>query len=380
MVWCKLITNNGKQIIAKYLLGQAPAFATHIAGGCGPKALAPDESIEISPDKKSLDFEVFRVPISSRGFIKEDGQEKIVFKAEMPTDQRFQITEVGLFPALSNSIAGRYDSKLLLTFGSAEPWSYVFEGSASAVPLPPEEGLDEDNENSDISITKPITFINSDSTIFNSNTRKNRQEPPRFLNRALMVQGNSASIDASFNIVGEGYSLENSNIFFDLSQNLPTDEIKLAFSVISKTATTNTNPDVVRILIEFVNNIQNFNLAAPKAFLRIDATSEDLTFDEKINRYVLSTRKISQFVKDTNFSFANINLVKIYTCVVVDGEPSPNFYVVYDGMRIDNISSLNPLYSMIGYTNIKTSNGYPILKAESTNNYIEYRFGIGVGD
>ena len=375
-----MITNDGKQIIAKYLLGQAPAFATHIAAGCGSKALAPGETIEISENKRSLDFEVFRVPISSRGFVKEDNEEKIVFKAEMPTDQRFQITEVGIFPAQSNAVAGRYDSKLLLTFGSAEPWSYVFEGSASAVPLPPEEGLDEGSENSDISITRPVTFINSDSTIFNNSLRKERQEPPRFLNRALMVQGNSASIDASFNVIGEGYSLENSNIFFDLGQNLPNDEIKLTFSVVSKTATTNTNPNVVRILIEFVNNIQNSNLAAPKAFLRIDATSEDLTFDSKVNRYVLATRKISQFVKDTNFSFANINLVKIYTCVVVNGEPSPNFYVIYDGMRIDNISSLNPLYSMVGYTAVQTSNGYPILKAESTSNYIEYRLGIGVGD
>jgi hypothetical protein len=375
-----LITNDGKQIIAKYLLGQAPAFATHIAAGCGSKALAPGETIEISENKKSLDFEVFRVPISSRGFVKEDNEEKIVFKAEMPTDQRFQITEVGIFPAQSNAVAGRYDSKLLLTFGSAEPWSYVFEGSASAVPLPPEEGLDEGSENSDISITRPVTFINSDSTIFNNSLRKERQEPPRFLNRALMVQGNSASIDASFNVIGEGYSLENSNIFFDLGQNLPNDEIKLTFSVVSKTATTNTNPNVVRILIEFVNNIQNSNLAAPKAFLRIDATSEDLTFDSKVNRYVLATRKISQFVKDTNFSFANINLVKIYTCVVVNGEPSPNFYVIYDGMKIDNISSLNPLYSMVGYTAVQTSNGYPILKPESTSNYIEYRLGIGVGD
>jgi len=32
-----MITNTGKTIIGKYLLGQAPAFASYIAVGCGPK-------------------------------------------------------------------------------------------------------------------------------------------------------------------------------------------------------------------------------------------------------------------------------------------------------------------------------------------------------
>jgi hypothetical protein len=33
---------------------------------------------------------------------------------------------------------------------------------------------------------------------------------------------------------------------------------------------------------------------------------------------------------------------------------------------------------MIGYNVITTQNGLPILKSENTNNYVEYRFGIGV--
>lgn len=375
-----MITNDGKQIIAKFLLGQAPAFATHIAAGCGAKAMLPGQSFEIDENKKSLDFEAFRIPISSRGFINEDNQEKIVFKAEMPTDQRFLISEVALFPAQSNLIAGKSDSKLLLTFSSTEPWSYVYEGGASAVPLPPEGGLDQDNNSANISIDGPITFINSDSTVFNNSSRIDRQESPRFLNRALMVQGNSASIDASFNIVGDEYHIENPNVLFDFSQNLPTDQLKLAFSVVSKTATTNQNPDVVRILVEFINNVQDVNFVAPKGFLRIDVTAAGLTFDEEVNRYVLLTKNLSQVIKDTNFSFSNINLIKIYTCVIVSGQPSPNFYVVYDGMRLDNVSTPNPLYSMVGYTQVTTPDGYPILKAESTNNYIEYRFGIGIGE
>lgn len=373
-----MITNNGKEIIAKYLLGQAPAFATHIAAGIGVNALSPSGSASYDPTQKALAFEAFRVPISSKGFVKESGVEKVVFKAEMPTDQRFQITEVGIFPAQSNSIAGKYDSKLLITFSPAESWSYVHNGAASAVPLPPALGLDQNNSSSDIDITDKITFINSDSTIFNNNNRKNRNEPPRFLNKALMVVGDSSDLDASFVVSGSPYYLENSNISFDLSQNLPTDEIKLALSVISKTATTDSNPDVVRVLIEFINNVTSLGTSSPKAYLRMDLTDEDMTEGDDSIRYAVISRTLSQFIKDSDFSFANVNLIKIYVSALVSGTPSSNFYVVLDGMRIDNISTLNPLYSLIGYTVIETPDGLPVLKAENTNNYIEYRFGIGV--
>ena len=32
-----MITNTGKEIIAKYLMGTAPAYASYIAVGCGTK-------------------------------------------------------------------------------------------------------------------------------------------------------------------------------------------------------------------------------------------------------------------------------------------------------------------------------------------------------
>ena len=68
----------------------------------------------------------------------------------------------------------------------------------------------------------------------------------------------------------------------------------------------------------------------------------------------------------------------MYTSVLVGGVPTDNYLVVYDGLRIDNVSTLNPLYALVGYDVIKTDDAQPILKEENTNNYIEYRFGIGV--
>jgi hypothetical protein len=66
-----MITNIGKTIIAKYLLGQAPAYASYIAVGCGATPLASGDTIGDYSTKTNLDFEMFRVPISSRGFINE---------------------------------------------------------------------------------------------------------------------------------------------------------------------------------------------------------------------------------------------------------------------------------------------------------------------
>ncbi len=53
-----MITNDGKQIVAKFMLGQAPTFASYIAAGCGPEPLITGESASVSLTKKSLDFEV----------------------------------------------------------------------------------------------------------------------------------------------------------------------------------------------------------------------------------------------------------------------------------------------------------------------------------
>ena len=83
-----MITNKGRQIVAKYVLGQAPSFASYIAAGCGPRPLLNSASASISATRQSLDFEMFRVPIISKGFIKEGNVEKLVLKAEMPTDTK----------------------------------------------------------------------------------------------------------------------------------------------------------------------------------------------------------------------------------------------------------------------------------------------------
>lgn len=381
-----MITTDGKQIIAKYLLDQAPAFATHIAAGCGTKPLLSGDEASISASVQSLDFEIFREPILAKGFVNENGVEKIVFKAQMPTTQRYLISEVGLYPAGTNVIAGKYDSRLLVTFTSAEPWSYVTNGAASAIQFEPDGVL---NLTSGSAITNDITtttkgqFINSDSTIFNTSSRSSRLEQPRLLGRALMVSGSSSYLtlnpgDASKLVTTSSASyIENSSINFDFSQNIATDKLKLAFSLLSKTASVNTAPDSVRILLEFTNG-NTLPGTSPKAQLSMILSASDFLVDGSPNRYVVVTKSLSNFEKDSNFTFSNINAIRIYTSILVGGVPTDNYLIAYDGLRIDNVSTINPLYSLVGYDVIKTDDALPILKQENTNNYIEYRFGIGV--
>lgn len=362
-----MITNAGKKIISKFLLGQAPEYASYIAAGCGPTSLLPTESLTTQEildikAKKSLDFEMFRVPIISKGFVREGGVEKIVLKAEMPTDQRYQITEIGLFPAATNILAGAFNSKTLAVFSPDEGWNLISASGVSTINLlsyPP---------------SASAAFLSSDDVAFDSNSRKNRQEPPRFTNRSLIINGNMSTISTTSNVAPSGYGIENSTFGFNFSQNLPDDEILLAVSILSKSENDNTTPDEVRLIIEFINDLPSSGIGL--RFARSSGTllGSDLT----TNRYHIIRKKISSFFLDDGFSWANINKIRLYASVIKNNELTNNYQVVFDGLRLENNTAENPLYSLVGYDIVRESLKYPIIKTENSNNYIEYRFNVGV--
>ena len=379
-----MITTNGKNLVAKYLLNQAPEFASHIAVGVGGRALPTSSSATFAIDANSLEFEVARVPILSKGLLKENGQEKIVFKAELPIEQRYEITEIGIYPAEKNTVAGNFDSRIISTFSNSESWSYSnnLNNSGTVLYIGP---VPIDNINvGDIDVSNAswddFVFINSNSPIFQYSDRIDRGEPPRYLNRSMIVSGStsivngamppsSASIDVSS---ASSYYIENNSISLNLGNNLPSDQIKLAFSVVSTDLTAPQAPDNVKIRIEFLNNSE---ANPPKAYAEISLQDTDIDS----MRYQVATKSISDFITTENFSWAAINNVRIYTCIhnnsnVETGE----HFVIYDGLRFENISTLNPLYSLVAAEYIKTLDESPILKKENSTSYVEYRFGVGV--
>ena len=543
-----MITNTGKDIIAKYLLGQAPAFASHIAIGSGKKPLQSTDSLTPYQAefayKDNLDFEMFRVPIVSRGYVSDTDPvtvtitnasgngilvtytanntyapgdivdiyginiagynmsnaiiysssatqftvkssvtgvytsggiavgriSKIVLTAELPTEQRYEITEVGIYSARSNPSATNKDSRMLYTFAETENWEYhgtssaIGLGSTISTPLyAGSSGTGVINPNLGVA---PAFRATSDNAVFDSDARLSKYERCRFLNSAIYVPGNMSrlTLDGSeltyTDTVHPTYDnkthIHLAGTTLDLSQNSPDDELRLAFSIIHKDETFDIPPTKAYILVEFTPDeslvVDTENFAKFQVTLT-SSTPGFSGFDD--SRYHVVSNKLSDLVKGTNFTWGSVKLLKVYASITgtvtvtnkvltsdvatlttekahgfsvgsvvtvagVDSifngtyqitaipdpntaggakqfsyakvetnvtattatgtaeAPSSNYLVGLDALRLENVSTLNPLYGLTGYSVIRTDDARPIVKDANSSNLVEFRFGLDV--
>ena len=382
-----MITNIGKNLLAKYLVGQTQSYASHIAVGCGAPPLASDGTLGDYSLKNSLDFEMFRVPIISRGFVNEDGIDKVVLTAELPTEERYEITEVGIFSAASNPVAASFDSRNVYSFADTDSWLYQpFGSSAIAIPSVPEP-LDGDSDNGVINQTSNVFLTNADNRIFTNSNRIARNERCRFLNNIVAMVGNNSTLTRNVSgklDIGAGSKYIRLNeTTVDFTKNSPLDELRLAFSVVSKNPSPNTVPDNVKIMLEFSYTGSD----VPQEYARFEVDIDDLGYTAgtspdnrnlSTNRYLVVTKALKDLNKTDNFDWREVTVAKIYSCVTEAGVPSDLFYVCLDGLRLENITSTNSLYGLTGYSVIRTVGSKPIVKAPNTTNYIEFRFSLGV--
>jgi len=446
-----MITNSGKSVIAKYLLGQINAYATHIAIGCGQTPLSPTESMPINlSEKQVLDFEMARIPITSRGFVKENGETKISFTAELPTENRYEITEIGLWSSGSNTLARQFDSRMIFNF--QENWQ-AHNISVFEIPTKTTLGTGVDIEdNNDI-----VFAVNNGDKVLETQDRIARKEGPRFLNRSIFLRGDSSNIESEdiqvtsassngsvltylanntlntgdtitvasssndlFNVVGATVSSATSTSFsinknvsasatstggvawksgswtpqeeidefvsthihlspisFNLNRNNPLDELVLAISLVDKKSDgSNGIPDFVKIILEFYKNEVSQSLGFAKTEIYLDS-SEFIG-----NSYKAIRIPISNLITSPDFTSSEITVARIFSAAYVEDDgnyiTSENHYIALDGFRLDNISTQNPLYKMVGYSPTVTQDGSPILKLQNTSNYVEFRFGLGV--
>jgi len=389
-----MITDDGRNILSKYLVGQAQAYASYIAIGVGPKPLAVGEPFPDFSSQKNLDFEVLRMPISSRGYVyDETGSPQIVFAAEIPTDQRYEISEVGIYPGRTNPVAGTLDSKIVYTFSESENWEYHTENQAATLetivePLNGEQAGGVINPTDDQGNDIAVFRTNSNNTVFSGPIRQTLQEPPRFLNRALFMRGDMSHLinnpttnrleiftgDSNYNASHIHYN----GISLNLDANSSEDELRLAFSLLSKDETQAEDPQVLKMLIEFAEaDIPN---PANVAKFEIDFTQGSDGIDFASNRYFVVKKKLSELIRSPGFTWNAVNSVRIYATVLEFGNSSPsqNFYISLDGFRFENTTSESPLYGLTGYSLVKTGNGYPVIKEANTANLIEFRFGLDV--
>ena len=384
-----MITNTGKTIIGKYMLGQAPAYASFLAVGCGPTPLETEDVADNFATKESLDFEMFRVPISSRGFVNENGINKIVLTAELPTEERYEISEVGLYSAGSNPSAGAYDSKTVFAFTTGENWQYHTASSATAIETITAP-LDDPEDDNVISVANPVFQTNADNAIFFKTSRANRYERSRFLNNVILIQGDDSDITISedsgptldrFVVEAGSNHIHLTGPDVDFSRNSPIDELRIAFSLISKTGNSSAIPETIRILVDFA---ETDTLTGEFARFEVEINHgssgnlEDTVADFETNRYFVVSKQLQELYTTGNFTWDAVTVVKIYACVIDAGNPSEDYYIALDAMRLENIATTNPLYGLTGYSIIKNDSAQTIVKSPNTSNYVEFRFSIGV--
>lgn len=394
-----MITNTGKGILAKYLIGQAPAYASYIAVGCGAKPLNSEEpgftteqKLEYS-NKKSLDFEMFRIPIISKGYVNENNLTKLVLTAELPTEERYEITEVGIFSAEANPSAGAFDSKTFYLFNQTEGWEQHTNSGITEIPIV-YTPLDTENDNvitgqyfiNSVLSNTPVFHTNADNRTFTNSNRVNRNERCRFLNNMLMISGSESVLQKN---VEEGLTVVSGNHIhktdspLSFNKNAPTDRLKLAFSLINKDGESAEVPDNIKILVQFSSS----DTTSGGEYANFTVDIDDINFAEgdgenssdfSENRYFVVSKELQSLYYTPAFNWSIVNVVKIYASVERNGAVSSNYYIALDGMRLENLTTTNPLYGLTGYSVLKTDGALPIIKAPNTSNYIEFRVAIGV--
>jgi len=386
-----MITDKGKSIISKYLLGQIPSYGSYIAVGCGARPLEPYVSGTL-PDyssKTELDFEMLRVPVSSKGIVNEDGISKIVLTAELPTEERYEITEVGIYSAGFNPITGSSNSKSLLSFTQFENWKVNGSTTLNFVSEPLDDPLipniikDFFTVNGQ-SLELDIFQTNADNPIFLNDSRYLRNERSRFLNNMVVMRGDSSTFTGSTgSLVGAGNFIQLSGTSMDLSKYSTSDELRLAFSVLNKDGT---DPDIdtskiaVRILVEFLAS------TVPSAYARLEArvdhNNDGSSNDFDVNRYFVVNKELKDINITQGFPWKSVDTIKVYAQVLtgasVANTVDDSYYVAIDALRVESKNNLNPAYGLTGYSVIRNIDSLPIIKSPNTSNYIEFRFSVDV--
>ena len=328
---------------------------------------------------------MFRVPISSKGFVNENGLDKIVLTAELPTEERYEISEVGIYSAGSNPSAGVNDSKTIFAFTQNETWQHHTEDSSLAIDTF-SSSLDQPDYNNIILVEDPVFQTSADNPIFFKTSRVQRYERPRFLNNTILIQGDDSHItvneesgiaQSQFIIEPGSNHIHLTGASIDFTKNSPIDELRIAFSLINKDGDSALVPDQARLIIEFASTETETAEYARFEVEVVDDGSGGL-YDFSTQRYFIARKQLQQLYTSANFTWNAVTIVKIYGCVLNNAVPSSDYYIALDAIRLDNVATVNPLYGLTGYSVVQTQDSSTIVKNANTSNYIEFRFAVDV--
>jgi hypothetical protein len=297
---------------------------------------------------------------------------KIAMTAKFPKGERFEITELGLYPSGSNQYSSGTDSQILLGFTKSESWAYNTSATSTDVPYPSSV------ENASNTLTFPsgkAMFVDSNSLFFNA-ARVGRQERPRFKSTAIAIAADMTNFNALKTVDSATSAYLSLPFTTTLSSNSSSDVIKVAYSVVNKVTSPSTTWSATNIMLQFMcsngedSAIYHFRDTSPSQTNRYKVMS--LTLGETTNA-----------TRTANFSWDDVVSVKVYGSIddaanISTAGASTDYAIILDGIRFDNMSNVNPLYGLVSYSIVNTA-GIPMIMNENSDNMIEYRFALAVG-
>jgi hypothetical protein len=108
------------------------------------------------------------------------------------------------------------------------------------------------------------------------------------------------------------------------------------------------------------------------------AVAEGSGFVAGTSRYFVVEEEIQNIKKVGSFSWDNVTSVEISTAVFEGTTTSGSYYAVLDGIRIENLSSISPVYGLVGYSVIKNADAVTINKKANASTLVEFRFAVDV--
>ena len=368
-----MITNKGRDLISKYLLGYVPSYASYISFGCGAEPGATPD-----PTKTSMDFEMLRVPISSRSVLVEKdvsdptdpGYNKISFAGEIPLEDQYIITEVAVWSDGKDSTKTS-DSRVLFAFTNDENWRISSGNTTEEIVFysdPISGVLDPINEEGAIGIDDEIFAVDADNLTLLSGGR-DPKDGARFLNKTIMVRGDAETSGKKIFIDGRSLSLTGS----------PLDKLKFAFALYPKDPANLTPlPTELSFTMTFKSD--------PNIDSNIDFTDPNV----EVPNGVAIWRHTMDAANTPQPSRYNVVSTPIKDILVSSQSPIPtnlryveiefdafdeNWYAGIDAIRFDSEITTNPLYVMSGYTVVSQD---ALIKKANTNAYAEFRFGLDI--
>lgn len=353
-------------------------------------------------NKTTLDYEMFRVPIVSRAFSVEDGINKVVLTAELPTQDSYLMTEAAVFSSGTNPIASSSDSRSLYSFSENEGWEYHTD---TAIKVTTATGIG--NVAGAVNTIGTTTFNGSSTSIgnltafalesteamFDADPHVYTNSKPRVLSNFIVLRGDLSAIDTSSTTwtASSQPHIHIQNQRFGFGVNASTDQLKLAFSVINRNPVIGANaavdPDNIYVMIEFSTAESEVESDNQYARMQVQLSSTDFA-DVDETRYFVSTKTLGELATSAGFSWDAVRIAKIY----VEADPpstldntvtykrttgtdnvtarlelgtSPHKFAIGDFVTITNVdSTFNGTHVV---TNIKTSG----------ENYIEYTIPTG---